>query len=429
MANAVPRDLALQVLTRVLSDRVPLDIAFGQVLDQARELDSQERAWLRDVCSGTLRWKGRLDQAVDSTALKKKPSGWLRKVLLIAAYQLILQERVAPAVVVNETVSLVKSKEGESPAKFANASLRKIAESAAVWRTLPFPKNGSASEQSTWASVPEWFWNKMVFQRGLEWAEKYASACSARPEIWIHSRARDGAQLGEAGPVEGAYRLTQGGLISEQEGFSEGLFFVQDISSQFLISEISLTVKAALGSPTQQSPLCALDLCSAPGGKSLGLGWNGFHVSATDQDPERMKLVSQNITRLGTQIADAGGAISVIPRAQVASLSAQDLVWVDAPCSGSGIIRRHPDVRWLRQESDLVALRRTQEDLLREAWEKTKPGGFVAYTVCSVFEDEGMGALKRAGLSSYAEREWLLGPHMAPGGDGFWGALLRKPVS
>jgi 16S rRNA (cytosine967-C5)-methyltransferase len=354
--------------------------------------------------------------------LKKKPSGWLRKVLLIAAYQLILQERVAAAIVVDETVEFVKKKEGDAPAKFANALLRKIADSAEAWRKLPFPKKGSPSEQATWASLPEWFWNKILHQRGAEWAEKFAEACFVRPEIWIHAHTAEGAKLGEAGTVEGSYRLNSSGLVSDQEGFSEGLFFVQDISSQFLIAEISLLIKS-----TSTGKLTALDLCAAPGGKSLGLSWHGFHVTATDIDATRLKMVSQNASRLASQIASSGGSIDVIEREKTSALPEQDLVWVDAPCSGSGIIRRHPDVRWLRQEKELHALKQTQESLLREAWQKTKPGGYLAYSVCSVFEDEGAGAIKRVGLSQHLVKDWLLSPHHAPHGDGFWAGLLRKP--
>jgi 16S rRNA (cytosine967-C5)-methyltransferase len=428
MAGEVPRELAVQILTRVLSDQLPLDLAFEVTTSpksgKSITLDTQSRAWLRDVCSGSLRWKGRLDAVIDSIALKKKPSGSLRKILLVAAYQLILQERVAAAIVVDETVEMIKGREGDAPAKFANALLRKIADSAEAWKTLPFPKKGTPAEQASWASLPEWFWNKILHQRGLEWSEKFAEACFARPELWIHAHTSEGAKLGEAGSVEGSYRLNSSGMISDQEGFSEGLFFVQDISSQFLISEISLAVKAELGKhPT------ALDLCAAPGGKTLGLSWHGFQVTATDIDSNRLKLVSQNSSRLASQITSSGGAIDVVEREKIAALPEQDLVWVDAPCSGSGIIRRHPDVRWLRQEKELHALKLAQEGLLREAWKKTKPGGFLAYSVCSIFEDEGAGAIKRVGLSQHLQKEWLLSPHHAPHGDGFWAGLLRKPLS
>jgi 16S rRNA (cytosine967-C5)-methyltransferase len=259
----------------------------------------------------------------------------------------------------------------------------------------------------------------------VEWAELFARACFDRPEIWIRSEASD--QLGEKGPVEGSFRLTQGGLVSEQEGFSEGLFFVQDISSQYLVSEISQFLKSHFSNHSNQA-ISALDLCAAPGGKSLGLAWNGFHVSATDIDPIRLQLILQNVSRLSTPIENAGGKVSVLSFEDAKALLPQDFIWVDAPCSGSGIIRRHPDVRWVRQETDFPELRKTQDALLKEAWEKTKPGGVLVYSVCSIFEDEGAGALKRTGLTSYLSKNWLLSPHLDSQGDGFWAGLLVKPL-
>ncbi len=124
----------------------------------------------------------------------------------------------------------------------------------------------------------------------------------------------------------------------------------------------------------------------------------------------------------------------MIERVEVASLPEQDLVWVDAPCSGTGIMRRHPDVRWLRKEAELNALRSVQEALLAEAWEKVRPGGFLAYSVCSVLKDEGpqrLQALVKKCAARGSEpiwvRDWLLTPMELPHGDGFWAGLLRKP--
>jgi 16S rRNA C967 or C1407 C5-methylase (RsmB/RsmF family) len=120
------------------------------------------------------------------------------------------------------------------------------------------------------------------------------------------------------------------------------------------------------------------------------------------------------------------GSVEVIARDQVASLPAQDLVWVDAPCTGSGIIRRHPDIRWLRKEKDLNFLSTKQEFLLKEAWEKVRSGGFLVYSVCSVFKEEGPNVIRACGLESQIRASWLLCPQEAPNGDGFWAVVLQK---
>jgi 16S rRNA (cytosine967-C5)-methyltransferase len=364
-----------------------------------------------------LRWKGRLDLAIDSVSLKKKPTGWLRKQLLIAAYQLIVQEKTAAAPVVSETVSEIKKKEGEAPSKFANAALRKLAEHSAQWRELGLEGGSPAARAAAWASQPEWLWEQIVADHGFEFAREYAKASLERPALWL--RAKAGPEGFEPGPVPGSWKASAAGRVSDLAGFSEGGFIVQDISSQQLVSEISAKVKAAVGgtAPT------ALDLCAAPGGKSVGLAWEGFRVTASDRESARMKLLESTEARVRA-------GIHITAKSEVESLPAQDLVWVDAPCTGSGILRRHPDVRWLRQPKELAALAKVQAQLIEEGWAKVRPGGFLAYSVCSVLKQEGperVGAAKLA--NSVSEGEWFLTPQRGPHGDGFWAILLRKKDS
>jgi 16S rRNA (cytosine967-C5)-methyltransferase len=422
-----PRDIAVRVLTRVLSDRQPLDEALAAVTG---EVSPAARAWLQEVCSGTLRWRGRLDMAIDSTALKKKPSGWLRKILLVAAYQLIVQERTAPAAVVNETVSEVKRKEGEAPAKFANAALRKISAHAKEWRELQAPPQGSTlTDSARWASLPEWLWKRLVAGRGREWAQEYARASLERPKLWVRSRDRGGPETwGEgwsggvkAGPVPGSFEVLEGGAVTSKTGFVEGAFFVQDISSQTLVDAISLQARAETASSGRVPQ--ALDLCAAPGGKSVGMAWSGLSVAASDRDEARYALLSKTVERVAPEV-------KIVARDQVAGLEPLDLVWVDSPCSGTGILRRHPDVRWLRQEGELEGLQKVQQELLSEAWGKVRPGGLLAYSVCSVLPEEGKGAIEKflrvSGVEAEVLNEWLLVPQVAPSGDGFWATLLKK---
>jgi len=419
----VPRDLAVRVLTRVLSDRQTLDDALAALTTEgASPIQGAERAWLQEVCSGTLRWKGRLDLAIDAGALKKKPTGWLRKILLVASYQLIVQDRVQPARVVSETVSEIKRKEGEAPARFANAVLRKIAEHAPNWRDLKLHPSVTIQEAARWASLPEWFWVRMEKDHGREWLEKYALASLARPSIWIRNRNSEWrADWAEAGPVPGSFRIVEGGPIFEKAGFDSGEFFVQDISSQTLIAEISEKVRQEIQNQSTGERITALDLCAAPGGKSVGLSWNRMHVISSDRDSARLALLRQTVERVGQ-------GIEIRTPDQIDNLPLQDVVWVDAPCTGSGILRRHPDVRWLRTETEFQNLLHVQKELIARGWSKVRPGGFFVYSVCSVLKDEGPRALERAGLSEAlkAGNEWFLVPQEVPFGDGFWACLIRK---
>lgn len=413
LSQIYPRQQAVRVLTRVLSDHQPLD----DVLDAAMtDLSSAQVGWLQEVCSGTLRWKGRLDWILDSVALKKKPSGWLRKILLLTAYQLIVQDRTHAGAVVSETVSEVRAKEGEAPAKFANACLRKISEHAVQWRNLPYPSDQGIEVGAAWASLPVWLWKKLVKQYGVEWATGYAQASLERPVLWLRSKRPDWSSTWtKPGPIPCSWQAVEGGRVINKSGFSEGEIFVQDISSQILIAEVTTRVRESLGEKAIQ----ALDLCSAPGGKAVGLAWNGIQVLATEKMIRRVSLLQQTLARTGADV-------EYFPWEDLSTLGTKDLVWVDAPCTGTGILRRHPDVRWLREEKELKVLAQSQEELLKSAWEKVSPGGFLVYSVCSVLQEEGPCRIEKLDFRDRLVQSWLLSPQDPPSGDGFWAALFHK---
>lgn len=414
--RTVPRLLALHILTDVLSNRRPLDEAIEA---HGHSTSSVDRAWLTEVTSGVVRNLRRLDATIDAYALKKKPSGKIRKILEIAAYQLLHQDRVFPATVVSETVDLIKSEEGEAPARFANALLRKIADSRSDWLELPAPGvKATLVEKSAWANLPDWWWQKWEKTYGFEEAKKISAASLSRPEIWF--RLKDSSSLPEflePGPVEGSAKLKKTDSAESETiereiralpGFSDGTWIIQDLASQILVSRFrKFTGKRVL------------DRCAAPGGKSVALSWLGAEVVATDPSEGRKKLLESAISR-------AAPKVTIVTDAQIKDAGPYSAVWIDAPCSGSGILRRHPDVRWLRKESDLANLTGIQRRLMREAFEMLPKGGIVIYTVCSLFAEEGKAHLGEfTGVAKVLE-EVLLGPHQNPSTDGFYGVVLEK---
>jgi 16S rRNA (cytosine967-C5)-methyltransferase len=366
---------------------------------------------LLEVCSGTLRWKGRIDAIIDANSLKKKPSGWLRKCLCIAVYQLIAQDRTSASAVVSETVDLVRQMEGEAPAKFANALLRRVSEQGTQWRELEFPAQGTLDQQAQWASLPTWLWAKLFYQRGAEWARAYALACLDRPELWVKSRDLAKPAGGELspGPIPRSWKGNFSGPIGENPEFLAGKWIVQDISSQTLVQEV-------LGHLTPGAR--ALDLCAAPGGKTVGMIWGRLSVTASDLPGPRLTLLKETMTRTGS-------TVQVVEPQALAEQPEFDFVWVDAPCSGSGILRRHPDVRWLKKEQDLIALQKTQVELVKQGLGRLRPGGKLMYSVCSVLREEGPDVLDRAQVSGQVTQSWFLSPVEAPFGDGFFASLIQ----
>ncbi len=431
--RSVPRLRALHILTDVLSNRKPLDEAIEAHCNPVTNLggpsSSSDRAWLTEVTSGVVRNLRRIDATIDAYALKKKPSGKIRKILQIAAYQLLHQDRVFPATVVSETVDLIKSEEGEAPSRFANALLRKISDSRADWLELPAPGiKATLYEKSAWANLPDWWWQKWEKTYGFEEAKQIAVSSLERPEIWF--RLKDEKKIPDfltSGPVSGSAKQKERNADSEEvdfdreirtlPGFKEGEWIIQDLASQILVSRFAALLKKEIGK--KGKPIRILDRCAAPGGKTIALNWLGLEVVATDPSEPRRKLLESAVARAAPQV-------TIITDGHIKDAGPYDGVWIDAPCSGSGILRRHPDVRWLRKESDLANLTGVQRRLIREALALIPSGGIVIYTVCSLFEEEGKAHLSEFTESATVLDEVLLSPHQTPSTDGFYGVVLRK---
>ncbi len=418
----VPRKAALQILTDVLANSRTLDDAI-ELTCSRHNVAVPDRAWLTEITSGVLRTLRRLDLVIDSYSLKKKPAGKIRKILQLAVYQLLYQDRVFPATVVSETVDFIKAEEGEFPAKFANALLRKVGEARSEWKHPRDPGvSASLDTKSAWASLPAWWWKKWETAHGYEKACQIASASLERPEIWFRVREESKRpSFLQPGPIPHSARLaedaTESGGIAQFPGYSEGQWIVQDLASQTLVNRFVEALRKRGGEPT------ILDRCAAPGGKSVSMAWLGTKVFAADASDARRKILEETISR-------AAPSVAILSENEIGNHAPYPAVWVDAPCSGSGILRRHPDVRWLRKEADLVALVEIQRKLLGEAIESVTPSGLVFYSVCSLFAEEGRERVREWVHAKVPAvrllEEFELGPHQTPSTDGFYGAILEK---
>ncbi len=408
------RRWAVQVLTQVLSHGKMLDEALGAV-------PAEIRSWVHEVSAGALRCKGRLDGVIDQLALRKKPSGGVRKALLLASYQLLYQPQVPQAWIVSETVDWVRGREGVAASRFVNALLRRVADHAEEWRTAGWPEGASESEQARWASLPQWIWSRLVRERGHAWARAFAEASLQRPEIWV--RALDPVADASPGPISESWMLNDWRPVQDSDAYRRGRLFVQDLSSQLLIAEFTSEARRLFGDVGGKR---ILDLCAAPGGKSSGLAWNGWSVLATDRQAETR--TSQERFGLLRETAARVPGIEVIERSKVSTLALVDAVWVDAPCTGTGLLRRHPEIRWIKDEGTLRSLQREQLMLVDEASHRVRPGGLLMVTVCSVLTSDELHACTAGLLEQRFElvRDWSLSPHLEPHGDGFSGRLLRR---
>ena len=227
--------------------------------------------------------------------------------------------------------------------------------------------------------------------------------------------------------------LAQASAVASLPGYVDGHFSVQDAAAQ-------LAAPLLLNALPAGRLLNLLDACAAPGGKTAHLLELGHHrVTALDIDARRCERIAQNLERLGLQ-----AQIVVGDAAQPRSWwdgQLFDGILLDAPCTASGIVRRHPDVRWLRRPTDIAQLAGTQTQLLETLWPLLKPGGALVYCTCSVFKAEGDSQIQTF-LTHHTDARLMLSPgHLlpqisAPGAvipdnlmrehDGFYYALLQK---
>ncbi|NDG84529.1 MAG: hypothetical protein EBX52_05740 [Proteobacteria bacterium] len=220
------RVIACQVLARVMNSKDTLEEAMTRVLSavSGKTFPDFDRSWIFEVVSGVLRYRGRVDFIIDTYSLKKKPAGEIRRFLEIAIYQLLAQE-VSPALVVSESVQVIRAQDGEHPAKFANAILRKVADQRDSWRNWRVTEASPFSEQVAWCSLPEWLFKKLRKDHGSAWVFAFSQAVLERPAVWYRTRTE-------------TLRLEDGYRGNEPPGF------VQDISNQKLVDETVAFLKA-----------------------------------------------------------------------------------------------------------------------------------------------------------------------------------------
>ena len=354
------RQAAHTLLTAVLDRHRPLE----EALDQLPPLEPRDRAAAHRLAAAVLRRAGSLD-AVLEPHLRRAPPQPIRHVLRLGAAQLLLlgtppHAGVATAVALARTLGL------QPFAGLVNAVLRRVAEAgAAVLDSIDGPR----------LDTPSWLWTS--------WgpaARAIAEAHQAEAPIDLTWRA-DPPDLADAVRLPtGSLRLPPGTRVTDLPGYAEGAFWVQDAAA-------ALPAMLLAARPGEQ----VADLCAAPGGKAAQLAAAGARVWAIERDALRIVRLRDNLARLrlAAEIVQAD-ACAWQPPAPL------DAVLLDAPCSATGTIRRHPDVPFLKRSGDLVALTRQQDQLIDAACRMLKPGGRLLYAVCSLQPEEGAGRVAAA---------------------------------
>jgi 16S rRNA (cytosine967-C5)-methyltransferase len=416
---------AAQAVSQVLAGS-SLATALPAALERLREAPRAERARAQDLAYGTLRHYGLLDAVLGRLANRPPRPELLRALLLVALYQLQFSE-TQPYAVVNEAVGAAAALTGGSARGFANAVLRNFQRGAAAL----LEELGAADPVARY-SHPAWWIDRLRSQYPGDF-ERLLALGNTKPPMALRvnllrsSLGQYLELLADAGIVVNA--VPPSGVLLEHPlpveqlpRFAEGWVSVQDLGAQHVVA----LLEPAPG-------MRVLDACAAPGGKAAHiLEHAAVELTAVDRDPGRARLVEKNCQRLGLG-------------ARVLCADAADLeawwdgtpfqrILLDAPCSASGVVRRHPDVKWLRRPQDLDNFAAEQSRLLDGVWRALDAGGTLLYVTCSVFADENQHVVERfleshrgaslVPLAGCTAAPWQLLPDANH--DGFFFALLAK---
>jgi len=368
----------LRLLVSVLDRHNLLDEAFERVV-AGTDLEARDRAFVRRLVTVTLRRLGQLD-AVIGHFLDRPLKGSARRIshiLRLGAAQLLFLD-TPPHAAVATMVELAGRE--RSPAlrrlkALVNAVLRKISREGAAL---------VARQDAARLNTPDWLWQSWQTRFGPATARKVAAAIldETALDLTLHPAAdRDALarRLDALTSPTGGLRLNARGRISDLPGYHEGLWWVQDAAA---------ALPAQILAPRPGETV--LDLCAAPGGKTAQIAAAGARVVAVDQSPRRMARVRDNLQRLGLTadlIAADGAAVPLD--------TAVDRVLLDAPCTATGTLRRHPDGKWIKAPADVAAMADLQARLLAAAVDYLKPGGTLVYCVCSLEAAEGPDQIAR----------------------------------
>lgn len=381
-SNITARTVALQALLAMKQNDGYSNLVLDRTLASAG-LDRRDRALASALFYGVLERRLTLDYYLAQCLRdpRKKPNPAAQEALRCGAYQILYMDRVPDAAAVNETVNALKALGGERHSGFVNGVLRGLIRKKG---SLRLPEGTSPRALSLRCSVPEeliCLWRRGY---GEAVAQELLEASLTSPELYIRvnqtrtsgpelqaSLEQDGLTLAQLEAPAGAAALVGCGDPAELRQFQEGLFHVQDLSAQWVCEILNVHPGETVW-----------DCCAAPGGKAFTLaqamGGTGM-VYATDLYPSRVKLMEEGARRLGLENLTilAGDATQ-----EVKDVPLVDKLLCDAPCSGFGVIRRKPEIRYksLAQVKELPALQRA---ILHRASEKLKPGGLLVYSTCT----------------------------------------------
>ncbi|MBC1209671.1 16S rRNA (cytosine(967)-C(5))-methyltransferase RsmB [Listeria booriae] len=437
------REIALDLIEKIENNQSFSHLLINDALKKS-DLNPMDRALLTELVYGTTQRRITLDFYL-APFLKKTPENWVLNLLRLSVYQLTFLDKVPEHAILHEAGEIARDRGHEGVTKFVNGVLRNVIRKGV-------PKIEDITDETTRiaveTSLPTWLAKRWIAQFGAEKTREIGLSFMEAPSqsVRVNENKVTVAELQaelsaqgietEQNPYISEALMMEKGSIAETQAYHNGRCTIQDESSMLVAHALQL-----------EDGLRVLDACSAPGGKTTHIGekmHNTGEIIALDIHPHKTKLVNKaakrlDLTNITTEVLDARKATEQFEAASF------DRVLVDAPCSGFGVLRRKPDIKYSKTEADIVNLARIQEAILAEVSTLLKENGILIYSTCTIDQQENRGVveaflqthpefqLERVQLpekmQAYVKADYLELVPTDIGSDGFFIASFRKKTN
>lgn len=422
--NINEREASLNILEDIFTKKSYNNLALKDYLKK-NTFEPIQKSFITEIVNGVLRNCIYLDYVIGSFIQARRMKPFIMNLLRVSAYQILFMDKTPDYAIINEAVNICRKRGFHELCGFVNAVLRKISAKGAEV-TFPDKIVNPVGYLSTVYSIPEWIVKMWISEYGNETCALICEALNKRPQVTVCVNTnkvkpdellgiffKEGVAATKSSHVN-ALTVTNTSDLSELPSFKKGYFHVMDISAMMAVDMLNAAENDNI-----------LDVCAAPGGKAFYMSYKyKARITACDIFPHKLKLLKESAKRLKLDITvkqqDAGVNFDSFN-------GIFDSVLVDAPCSGLGLLRKKPDIRLNRNESDIESLSAVQIKILNNCASYVKEGGVLLYCTCTLSKRENKDIIKEF-LSNNrfaldGEKEILPQDY---GSDGFYIARLRK---
>jgi len=383
------REIAINTVMQVFENKAYSNIVLNNNLSQC-DLGDKDKALATELVYGTIKYRYAIDKILKSFLEKKfdKTDRYILNLLRVCIYQLRYLDKIPEFAAVNEGVNLAKTKVSVGASKLVNGVLRNYLRN----RDKDYYNKENINEKLAFLySYPQWMIKLFIDQYGEKTGEKILDGLNKRPAVTVRVNStkgdfdqvfnemkKNGYNVEEGVICPEAIRIVRGKSIEDNPLFKEGIITVQDESAMLVAPSMDLKER-----------MTVLDLCSAPGGKTTHIAEimnNTGIVKGFDIYEHKLELIKSNSQRLGLRniqldILDATKECEEL-------IENGDSVLIDVPCSGLGIIRKKPEIKYTKKEKELKSLITVQRDIMKNAAKYVKPNGVILYSTCTINKEE-----------------------------------------